>query len=42
MVEAVWNRHGAFVHQQIIWVKDRPILTPPGTCGSTSRASSGG
>lgn len=27
MVEAVWKRHGAFVHQQIIWVKDRPILT---------------
>lgn len=27
MVEAVWNKHGAFVHQQIIWVKDRPILT---------------
>ena len=27
MVEAVWERHGAFVHQQIIWVKDRPILT---------------
>ena len=21
------RRHGAFVHQQIIWVKDRPILT---------------
>ena len=27
MLEQVWNRHGAFVHQQIIWVKDRPILT---------------
>ena len=27
MVEAVWNKFGAFVHQQIIWVKDRPILT---------------
>ena len=26
MVEAVWKRFGAFVHQQIIWVKDRPIL----------------
>lgn len=27
MVEAVWNKHGAFVHQQIIWAKDRGILT---------------
>lgn len=27
MLEAVWNRHDAFVHQQIIWVKDRAILT---------------
>ncbi len=27
MVESVWNKFGAFVHQQIIWVKDRPILT---------------
>jgi len=27
MVEEVWERHGAFVHQQIIWAKDRPILT---------------
>ncbi|MHC4695472.1 MAG: site-specific DNA-methyltransferase [Planctomycetota bacterium] len=27
MVEDVWNKFGAFVHQQIIWVKDRPILT---------------
>jgi DNA modification methylase len=27
MVEAVWNKYGAFVHQQIVWVKDRPILT---------------
>lgn len=26
MVEDVWNRFGAFVHQQIIWVKDRQIL----------------
>lgn len=26
MVEAVWKRFGAFVHQQLIWVKDRPIL----------------
>lgn len=27
MLEAVWAKHGAFVHQQIIWAKDRPILT---------------
>lgn len=27
MLEAVWNKYGAFVHQQIIWIKDRPILT---------------
>lgn len=27
MVEQVWNKHGAFVHQQIIWKKSRPILT---------------
>jgi len=27
MVEAVWQKYGAFVHQQIIWVKDRPVLT---------------
>lgn len=27
MLEAVWEKHGAFVHQQIIWVKDRPVLT---------------
>jgi DNA modification methylase len=27
MVEQVWQRHGAFVHQQIVWVKDRPVLT---------------
>lgn len=26
MVETVLIKHGAFVHQQIIWVKDRPIL----------------
>lgn len=26
-LEAVWEKHGAFVHQQIIWVKDRPVLT---------------
>lgn len=27
LLEAVWNKYGAFVHQQIIWAKDRPILT---------------
>lgn len=27
MLEEVWARHGAFVHQQIIWAKDRPVLT---------------
>ncbi len=27
MVEAAWEKFGAFVHQQLIWVKDRPILT---------------
>ena len=27
MVEKVWEKFGAFVHQQIIWVKDRGILT---------------
>lgn len=27
MVEAVWVRHEAFVHQEIVWVKDRAILT---------------
>lgn len=27
MVEAVWERHGAFVHQQIIWAKERGVLT---------------
>ena len=26
MVEAAWEKHGAFVHQQIVWAKDRPIL----------------
>lgn len=26
MVEASWTKAGAFVHQQIVWVKDRPIL----------------
>ena len=27
LLESVWEKHGAFVHQQIIWSKDRPILT---------------
>lgn len=27
MVESVWQKYDAFVHQQIIWAKDRPILT---------------
>src|SRR5258706_6363860 len=27
MVERVWNEHGAFAHQQIIWVKTRSVLT---------------
>lgn len=27
MVEAAWERRGAFVHQQIIWAKERPVLT---------------
>ena len=27
MLEAVWVKHGAFVHQQIIWTKNRPVLT---------------
>ncbi|CAG0928266.1 partial DNA adenine methyltransferase YhdJ, partial [Thermoflexales bacterium] len=27
MLEALWEKHGAFVHQQIIWRKDRAILT---------------
>jgi DNA modification methylase len=27
LLEQVWEKHGAFVHQQIIWSKDRPILT---------------
>lgn len=27
MLEQVWERYGAFVHQQIIWAKDRPVLT---------------
>jgi DNA modification methylase len=27
MLESVWNEVGAFVHQQIIWFKSRPVLT---------------
>jgi DNA modification methylase len=27
MLESAWNRHGAFVHCQIIWAKNRPVLT---------------
>jgi DNA modification methylase/ParB-like chromosome segregation protein Spo0J len=27
MLEAAWNKHGAFVHAQVIWVKNRPVLT---------------
>jgi DNA modification methylase len=27
MLEACWEKTGAFVHQQIIWVKDRGVLT---------------
>jgi DNA modification methylase len=27
MVENVWEKFGAFVHQQIVWAKDRGILT---------------
>jgi DNA modification methylase len=27
MLESVWNEAGAFVHQQIVWVKTRPVLT---------------
>lgn len=28
LLESVWEKHGAFfVHQQIIWLQDRPILT---------------
>lgn len=27
MLESVWEKFGAFVHQQIIWAKDRPVLT---------------
>lgn len=27
MLERVWQEHGAFVHQQIFWKKDRGVLT---------------
>lgn len=27
MVKRVWSEFGAYVHQQIIWVKSRPVLT---------------
>ncbi|MGH7780590.1 MAG: DNA-methyltransferase [Candidatus Binataceae bacterium] len=27
MLESIWGEFGAFVHQQIIWVKSRPVLT---------------
>jgi len=27
MLESIWNEFGAFVHQQIIWVKTRAVLT---------------
>jgi hypothetical protein len=27
MVEGVWEKYGAFVHQQIVWAKDRGMLT---------------
>ena len=27
MVESVWETFGAFVHQQLMWAKDRGILT---------------
>jgi DNA modification methylase len=27
MLESVWNELGAFMHQQIIWFKSRPVLT---------------
>lgn len=27
MVEAMWEKHGAFVHCQVIWAKNRPVLT---------------
>lgn len=27
VLESIWHDFGAFVHQQIIWVKSRPVLT---------------
>lgn len=27
MLERIWKEHGAFMHQQIIWTKTRPVLT---------------
>jgi YD repeat-containing protein len=27
VLESIWNEFGAFVHQQIIWMKSRPVLT---------------
>jgi DNA modification methylase len=27
MLESIWNEFGAFVHQQLVWVKSRPVLT---------------
>jgi DNA modification methylase len=27
MLESIWNEFNAFAHQQIIWVKSRPVLT---------------
>lgn len=27
MLEACWEKAGAFVHQQVVWVKDRGVLT---------------
>ncbi|MCL5942762.1 MAG: DNA methylase [Actinobacteria bacterium] len=27
MVQEAWEKNGAFIHQVIVWVKDRPILT---------------
>ena len=26
MVESVWEKMGAFVHQQIVWVKNNPVM----------------
>lgn len=28
-LEAMWNKYGAFMHQQIIWVKSHGVLTRP-------------